>query len=604
MRYLKFFKLIGRSWPVIIISFIITILLQWTYSYVPLFISYVIEHLSSGFVAKSNLPQFFIDFFLNANGGLSTVLYVCIGMVGLQLVRYTMLFLESLTRGYVKESTSKKLRVRLYDHIQNLSYKYHNNVDTGDLIQRVTTDVEASTHFVAYGIGQVIYLFSTITFGAFRVFEVNSLMMIITLSAIPIAALSSIFYFKKIDKMNKSMEEAESEMTVVIQENLSGTKVVKAFANECYEMLKLDEKSKKFRDEVVEVNKVAAYYWGFMDVFAYLEYLAIIVIGIISIQNGTMNGASMVTALGVAGMLIWPIRGLGRIINEFSRAMVATDRLYEILEQPSEYENDGSLTPTINGKIEFKNVSFKFDDTDEHLLNGMTFTINRGETVAIVGKTGSGKSTVINLLLRMYDYDSGSILIDGTELSRIKKQYIRSKIGAVLQEPFLYSKTVYENISITNKEAKEDSVFSASRIAAIEKDINTFQQGYQTLVGEKGATLSGGQKQRVAIARVLIANKPILIFDDALSAVDTKTDIAIRNALAKRSEKSTNIIITHRITTAKEADKIVVLNGGKVEAIGTHDELKEKEGLYKVLWQIQGKLEAEFLAMIEGDVNA
>jgi ATP-binding cassette subfamily B protein len=224
--------------------------------------------------------------------------------------------------------------------------------------------------------------------------------------------------------------------------------------------------------------------------------------------------------------------------------------------------------------------------------------------VAIMGKTGSGKSTIANLLTRLLDYQEGSILINGIELKEIKKRYIRKQIGLVLQDPFLFSKTIYENIAIANYNAKPEKVYQAAKIAAIDKDISAFEKGYNTLVGEKGTTLSGGQKQRVAIARMLIDEKPILIFDDSLSAVDTQTDLMIRSALQNRENKTTTIIITHRITTAKQADKIIVLENGKVSQIGTHESLVKEEGLYQKLWDIQGQLEDEFLKVLnEGSVD-
>jgi len=337
-----------------------------------------------------------------------------------------------------------------------------------------------------------------------------------------------------------------------------------------------------------------------MDFIGIMQYLIIIAVGVHFVQRGLMDAPGVIASLALVGMLIWPIRGLGRIINDFGKGLVASDRIYEILDQKSEYENDGTQTPNIKGDIEFKHVSFKFPDTNEHLLTDVSFKINQGQTVAIIGRTGCGKTTIVNLLLRMYAYQNGEITIDGIPLTDIKKKHIRMSTGVVLQDPFLYSKTVFENIAIAHKNVDKNQVYQAAETAALEKDIKTFKQGYETLVGEKGTTLSGGQKQRVAIARVLVQDKPILIFDDALSAVDTKTDLMIRGALKDKTNKQTTIIITHRITTAKEADQIIVLNQGVVEAIGTHDVLSNQPGLYQKLWNIQGKLEKEFESMVQG----
>ena len=343
---------------------------------------------------------------------------------------------------------------------------------------------------------------------------------------------------------------------------------------------------------------MVAIYWGSMDFISMAQYALVTVLAIHFVRIGVMDGASFAASLMLIGLLVWPIRGLGRLINEFTKAFVAIGRINHIFEEETEYVNDGVLEPQITGHIIFDRVSFKFEDDTNYLLKDISFEIKPGETVAIIGKTGSGKTTIINLLMRMYEYE-GSILVDGVELRDIRKQHMRQSIGAVLQDPFLYSRTVYENISITNKTASKDKIIAAAQTAALQSDIHTFKNGYETMVGEKGTTLSGGQKQRVAIARVLVSEKPILIFDDALSALDNKTDMMIRQALNQKDHQSTNIIITHRITTAKEADKIIVINYGKIEDIGQHKQLSKKDGLYKKLWGIQGKLEQEFLELVE-----
>jgi ATP-binding cassette subfamily B protein len=318
------------------------------------------------------------------------------------------------------------------------------------------------------------------------------------------------------------------------------------------------------------------------------------------VQTSQVSAGDIIACLMYIGMLVWPIRGLGRIIGDFGKAVVASKRIEEILAIPDEYQNDGSEKPQVTGKIEFNNVGFRFDDSDKNLLNNVTFTINPGETIAIIGKTGSGKSTIASILVRLLDYQSGSIKIDGVELKEISKHWIRSHIGIILQDPFLYATTIYENIKIGLKDIDPEKVYEAAKMAAIHNDIVNFDKGYDTLVGEKGVTLSGGQKQRVAIARMLLLKKPVIVFDDSLSAVDTTTDLSIRNALKNNNRKLTSIIITHRITTAKEADKIIVLEEGKVAAVGNHEQLSNQEGLYKSLWDIQGALEDEFLKLVSG----
>ncbi len=606
MKFKSLMKLTkGHLWGYAILV-VLTILHRFSYSYVPLFTQYIIRAIYIGIdplnpnIQPVNLPGFVMDFFDSGETIIMMVLYAAITLVFYQTFRFTMMYFEHALRGRVQESIAKNLRVNLYDHIQNLSYKYHNNADSGDLIQRVTSDVETTTGFVVLQFMQLIGLVASLLSGVFQMYHINTTIMWVSLAVIPIYAVSSIFYFTRIEKVFEKVEHDESEMMTVIQENVSASKVVKAFANEPFELEKMEVKNMQYTQSNIRANKIVAIYWGSMDFISMAQYALVTILAIHFVRQGVMDGASFAASLMLIGLLVWPIRGLGRLINEFTKAFVAIGRINHIFDQKTEYEDDGILEPEIKGHIVFKNVSFKFEDDNNYLLKNISFEIKPGETAAFIGKTGSGKTTIINLLMRMYGYE-GSILVDGVELSDIKKHHIRQAIGAVLQDPFLYSRSVYENISITNKAASRDKIISAAQTAALQSDIHTFKNGYETMVGEKGTTLSGGQKQRVAIARVLVSEKPILIFDDALSAVDNKTDMMIRSALNEKTNKSTNIIITHRITTAKEADKIIVINNGMIEAIGTHKSLAKKDGLYKNLWGIQGKLEQEFLELIKED---
>ncbi|NLK12549.1 MAG: ABC transporter ATP-binding protein [Candidatus Phytoplasma sp.] len=603
-RLKNLFKLLKGHYGLFVISVIFVVLHRLTYSYVPLFTQYLIEVLeNSGHAATSevNLPNFILNFLKNYQTEIQIAIVISLMLLTWQTGRFIMLFFEAKVKGKLLENVAQDLRLDLYDHIQNLDYHFHNNVDSGDLIQRVTSDVDKTTTFVSQRALESVSLISAVIFGSYQMYHVNPTIMWVTLAVIPISATASIIYFINIDKVFKKVEEKEAEVMVVIQENVSASRVVKAFANEAYEVEKLDQKNKTYRDMDIKAGKLVALYWGGMDTLMMIQFLIVILLGIYFASTGAMSIASVSSALMLVGLLIWPIRGLGRLINDFGKALVASDRLTHLFEQKSEYENDGTQTPVINGKIEFKNVYFKYPEAEDYILEDISFTIEPGETVAFIGKTGSGKTTLINLLLRMYEYQ-GSIKIDGVELKDIKKSHIRKNIGTVLQDPFLYSKTVYENIAIANKLVEDKQIYQAAEIAALQKDINTFQKGYDTIVGEQGTTLSGGQKQRVAIARILVAQKPILIFDDALSALDNKTDLAIRRSLNNQDTKKTTLIITHRITTAKEADKIVVLHQGRVQMVGKHQELSKKEGLYQTLWNIQGALEEEFMKMIEEEV--
>jgi ATP-binding cassette subfamily B protein len=520
----------------------------------------------------------------------------------LQVIRFFFRYIELYIRGFVQNQMGQNLRVKMYRHIQGLPYTFHNNSDSGDLIQRSTSDIETSVRFVSGTFMEFIFLFSTLIFGAYQIYAINALMVVILLGIMPFVAISSIWYFKKNDKMYQEVEEAESSMMTVIQENLSSARIVRAFGNESFEIKKMREKNDAHKEKRLKTGKIVSRYWGIMDFIAIIQYVFVTILGIYFLERNVLDPAQIAAVLGLVGMLIWPIRGLGHMINDYAKALAASKRIFEILDKPLEFETDGILKPEIKGNITFDHVSFKFDDTESHVLKDISFDINAGETVAFIGRTGSGKSTIMNLLMRMYDYEHGEIRIDGVLLKDIDKKHMRSHLGVVLQEPFLFSKTVFENITIANRKATKERVFYAAQTASLERDIKTFKKGYETLVGEKGTTLSGGQKQRVAIARILVSEKPILIFDDALSAVDSQTDLMIRDALKNQTHKQTTLIITHRMATAREASKIIVLDKGVIEAIGTHDELILKPGLYQDLWHIQGKLEKEFLDALESEV--
>lgn len=588
----------GRKyWFWMVLSLVLTILVQFLYSYIPLLIQEGLIVLGSD--GSSNLPEFIKEFIHSESDVLKSIFYVCVCIVSLQTGRLIMRFFDNYLKGRLTENIAMDMRVKLYNHIDELSYTYHNHADNGDLIQRCTSDIDTSSGFLSNKIPEIVNLFATIAVGAYQVGSINITLMWVSMLLLPVSAISSIIYFRYVNKTFEKIEESESKMMTIIEENLAGARVVRAFAAEKYEIDKLDKQNKDYHDKSYRFNKAMALFWGLSDCSVMLQCTATMGTGIYLAYTHELGASDIVAALMLMGMLIWPIRSLGRWISDYGKTIVAIKRIDEVLNEPSEFENSGTKKPEIKGNVEFKNVSFKFLDDDKSLLKNVSFKVESGQTVAIIGKTGAGKSTVANLLTRLLDYDSGDILIEGIPIKEIDKKYLRKNIGMVLQDPFLFSKTIYENISIVNKNIPEDRIYDAARTAAIHDDISSFEKGYSTMVGEKGTTLSGGQKQRMAIARMLVEEKTILIFDDSLSAVDTETDLMIRRALKKNKSLKTIFIITHRITTAKEADKIIVLENGEISAIGTHDELSKKPGLYQKLWEIQGNLENEFIKVLK-----
>ena len=585
----------GRHYLWLIILIVaLSAILQWLYAYLPLFIQYAFERLESATESKTDLPRFLITWYDNIEDTLTCLIMIGATMIGLQAVRSVLRFLDNYYQGALAQYVGYDMRLKIYDHVMNLSFSYHNHSDIGDLIQRSTSDVDQTASFISGMVPGLIDIFVTVIIGAYRVYQISPVLMWVSLVSVPITAVSSTIYFRYCNKEFDRIEKLESKMTTIIQENVNSSRVVRAFANEKYEFEKMDEANRAYAKRNGKMNTIMAAFWGGSDFLCFMQYALTISIGIFLARNEILSAADIVASLLLMGMLIWPMRSLGRIIASFGKASVAANRIDEILSIPEEYEINGTYVPEITGKIEFKRVTFQFEDDTKPLLKDVSFDIEAGQTIAIVGKTGSGKSTICNLLTRMLEITEGDILLDGVSIKDIEKKHLRKNMKLILQDPFLFSKTVYDNVAIVDPKLPTERIYEAARTASIHQEIEKFEKGYKTIVGEKGTTLSGGQKQRIAIARMLVDESNVIIFDDSLSALDTKTDLMIRTALKKKRKDQTMIIITHRSTTAKEADKIIVLDQGSVSQIGRHEELVLQDGLYKELWGIQGELEEEF----------
>jgi ATP-binding cassette subfamily B protein len=573
-----------------------TILATYTRTWVPLFTQHAIDSILQGL--DSQLPQFFVDFINLGGSGIGRqLLFTGIALVALMVVRGFMMFLRQQQTVVFSEKISNDMRDKLFTHIQDLSFSYHSNAETGDLIQRATSDIDTVRRFISSQFMELtrgIFLF---IFILIKMLELNVMLTLISLVILPITFGFAMFFFKKVQVIFKETDESEGRMSNVVQENLTGIQVVKAFGNESYEVEKFEKVSKEFADNVDKIIRWMAYYWSISDWLSFTQIIITILVGTYLSISGTITTGILIVFVSYIQIIVWPIRQMGRIIVDLSKSGVALRRIEEVLSEKDEYVADGKLEPVIEGQIEFKDVSFQFEDSTYPTLKNIDLKINHGETLAIVGTTGSGKTTLMNLLIRLLDHTSGEILIDGTPIQDIRKHHLRENVGIILQEPFLFSKTIKENIGITTDDSSDDPIFEAAKIASIHDDIQAFEKGYETIVGERGVTLSGGQKQRVAIARMLVKEKPIVVFDDSLSAVDTETDLQIRNALKARDKKNTNIIITHRITTAMEADRIIVIDDGSIKEAGTHEQLIDLNGLYKNMWDIQIELKSHFIDM-------
>ncbi|MBC8415462.1 MAG: ABC transporter ATP-binding protein [Candidatus Cloacimonetes bacterium] len=541
-----------------------------------------------------------IFLFLGGKSILAQSLWMCsLILILLTLSRGIFLFFKGKWSAIASESIVQNIRDRLYDHLQYLPFEYHVTAKTGELIQRCTSDLETIRRFLAIQLVEVGRALFMLFFALSFMLPMNVKMTLISLSLVPLIFAFAVVFFIKVKIAFKESDESEGRLSTVLQENLTGVRVVRAFARQKFEIDKFDGKNAEYRDKTYHLIRLLAWYWSVSDFFSLMQIGVVVILGTYWAAKGIISLGTLMAFSSYVGMLLWPIRQMGRVLTDMGKAQVSVERIQEILDEPIEDLDEGSSLEKINGEIEYKNVSFQYDE-GKPILKNISFKAKKGQTIAILGPTGSGKTTLVNLLPRLYDYQSGSITIDGVDIRSISKKTLRRNIGIVLQEPFLFSRTIKENIGLAKKKTKDDDVFQAAQIASIHDVIMDFEQGYKTAVGERGVTLSGGQKQRVAIARTIINGNPILIFDDSLSAVDTETDAAIRKKLRKRREMVTTFIISHRLSTLAEADMILVLENGELIQKGTHLQLIEQEGLYKRIWAIQTSLEEELALEQEG----
>ncbi len=537
------------------------------------------------------LPDFLMNFInsFESSGQIKTnLIIVAIVILIISIFSGISTFLCRVYTSKGSEQFIKKMRDRLFDHIQKLPYIWHVKHQTGDIIQRCTSDVEVIKNFVASQLLEIFRIVFLIIFALTIMFSMNVKMSLIALSFIPVVVAYSGIFFGKMSKRFLVADEAEGSLSATVQENLTGVRVVRAFGREKFEIERFNKKNEDFSNRWIKLGYVIGAYWGIGDLITGLQIVVIMVVGTLEAINGTITLGEFVAFVSYNATLVWPIRGLGRILSEMSKANVSIDRINYILNSEEESDKENAIESDMNKDIVFKNINFNYEGL-KPILTDINFTIKAGSTFAILGGTGSGKSTLMHLLNRLYDLpeDCGSIEIGGININDMKRSFVRKNIGMVLQEPFLFSRTIQQNISAFRPEASINDIKHVASIACVDEAITQFTNGYETIVGEKGVTLSGGQKQRVAIARMLMQEAPIMVFDDSLSAVDSETDSKIRTALKEHLGKSTVILISHRITTLMQADMILVLEDGKIEEMGTHQELLAKEGIYKSIYDIQ-----------------
>lgn len=568
---------------------------------------YVGANLSLGFSAifKTStflLLRYFTDQVLGSETARQTLPWIAFGFVALAALEGSFTFTSGRLAAYTAEGITQKVRDFLYDHIQRLSFTYHSQAKTGDLIERATSDVDALRRFFAeqaIGVGRIVFLF-TINFAA--LLHLNAFLALISIIAVPFILVTSIFFFRKVTKAYEAYQEQESVLTTTLQENLSGVRVVKAFARQDYERAKFDRENWKKFLLGRRLLTMHSLFWPVSDIVCAIQLLAGLTVAAIMVINGAISVGTYVAYAGLVVWLIWPLRNLGRLIVQTSTGLVSFTRVLDIIKEQREPLDQGDYQPqgTIQGELVFENACFEYDDDESPALIDISFEVKPGQTIALLGSTGSGKTTLVNLLPRFYEYTRGSIKLDGVELTRYSRKFLRSQIGVVEQEPFLFSRTVRENLLYgVGKQVDQNEIEAAARAAAIHEGILAFPDGYETLVGERGVTLSGGQMQRVTIARTISRQPRILILDDSTSSVDFETESEIRSSLENLMLGRTTFIIAHRIQSVMNADLILVMDKGRIVQKGTHNQLLEAEGIYRQIFEIQMRIEGELKQEIE-----
>ncbi len=530
-----------------------------------------------------------------ANKLVSLLPWVALGFIGLAVFEGVFTFTSGRLAARTAEGIAFRLRNYLFDHIQRLSFTYHDKAQTGELLQRATSDVDAVNRFFlqqSTEIGRIILLFA-VNFTAIA--AINLQLALTSVIVIPVLFVLSIYFFGKIEKSYEAFQNQEAKLSATLQENLSGVRVVKAFARQKHEMEKFDAESKEKYRLGIRLLLIHASYWPLTDVIAAGQMVAGFYVGATLAIAGTITIGDYLAYAGMLIWIIWPMRNLGRLIVQGSTALVSYNRIAGIIREVREPLETGTVPAhPLRGEMIFENVHFSYGD-ETSVLHNINFDAKPGEAIALMGSTGSGKTSVVNLIPRFYEYTSGRILLDGIELNTIARQFLRANIGIVEQEPFLFSRTIRENIAYgVGREVSDEEVYDAARAAAMHDVIVSFPEGYATLVGERGVTLSGGQKQRIAIARTILKDPRILILDDATSSVDTETEAEIREALERLMVGRTTFIIAHRIQTVQHADRVIVFDKGYIVQQGTHEELVEDEGgIYRRIFDVQARIEEE-----------
>ena len=546
---------------------------------------------------EGNFPAFVMKF-VNSLGGFAYLgehlWMMALAIVVVALVQVVAQYAFRVNNAKGTETLVKTMRDQLFCHIEGLPFAWHMKNHTGDIIQRCTSDIDTIKSFVSEQMTSIFRIVILLVLSVSFMLSMHLGLTLIALAPIPAVIGYSLWFHGRVQAGFTECDENEGKLSAMAQENLTGVRVVRAFGRERAEIDRFRNQNDHYTGLWERMAKVLSRFWSISDVLSGVQIMLVVIFGAVFCVRGSLSEGEYIAFIAYNSMLVWPVRQLGRMISELSKAGVSLDRIAFIMNSPLEREDPEAEEAPLDGDIRFEHVDFSYDGGTP-MLKDVSFTMKAGTTLGILGGTGSGKSTMMLLLDKLYDLgpEDGSITIGGRDIRKIKTEHLRRGIGMVLQEPFLFSRTIAENIGIASPDMEMEAIRSAARAAALDETVTSFAQGYDTVVGERGVTLSGGQKQRLAIARMLTRETPIMIFDDSLSAVDTQTDAKIRAAISRRFGKASVILISHRITTLSAADKILVMDRGRIVEKGTHEALKTAGGIYQKIYETQTGIREE-----------
>lgn len=514
---------------------------------------------------------------------------VSLGFVGVMIVKGIGTYIHQYTGDLFGITSVYKLRNRLYEKLQYLPFRYYDNAKTGDLMSRLTADVEGFRFFLSFGFSELIrfIILIGITFAVMFYYSVP--LTIVTLITLPFLAVVVYKFDKAVHPAFRGIRKSFGKLNTKVQENISGINTVKSLSREDFEIGKFNNSNGDYKDKYIFTSNIWAKYFPLMELLGNISVVLLLSYGGYLVIQGDLKPGELVAFYSLVWYIMWPIMNLGFVINLFSQSKASGERLLEILEAEGEIEEkDGQLSlDRLLGKVEFKNVTFKYSEHDEEALYDVSFVAEPGKKIGLLGATGSGKTTITQLITRFYDVTEGEVLIDDVSVNNYSLTSLRSNIGFVLQESFLFSSSIKANISYGRPEATMEEIIGAAKRAQAHDFIMELPDGYDTMLGERGMGLSGGQKQRIAIARAICVDPSILVLDDATSAVDMETEYKIQQALHEVMKGRTTFIIAHRISSLKHADEILVLDQGKIAERGVHETLVNQNGLYQRVYDIQ-----------------